>query len=155
VPSILEPPGLERENGKRPDGLTQIPWKDGKLAVWDVTCVDTMAISYVVGSMTTAGWAAENAERKKTQKYRQLVEGRFVFCPLAFETFGPWGPECQKFFTKVGKMITERTGELRASEFLRQRISIEIQRGNAACILSTHQNGRNLDEVYYILNLKR
>jgi hypothetical protein len=155
VPSILEPPGLERENGKRPDGLTQIPWKNGKHLVWDVTCVDTMAMSYIVGSMNSAGSAAAEAEKKKTRKYQQLVAGRFIFCPVAFETFGPWGPECKVFLTNVGKMIAERTGEMRASEFLRQRISIEIQRGNAACVLKTHQSGRNLDEVYYVLNSKR
>jgi len=29
VPSILEPPGLIRCDGKRPDGATQIPWTNG------------------------------------------------------------------------------------------------------------------------------
>ena len=47
VPSIREPPGLDRRDGKRPDGLTQYTWKNGKCMVWDVTCVDTVNDSYI------------------------------------------------------------------------------------------------------------
>ena len=35
VPSRLEPPGLFRLDGKRPDGVSVVPWKNGKLLVWD------------------------------------------------------------------------------------------------------------------------
>ena len=37
VPSTKEPPGLFRADGKRPDGVTQIPWEAGKCLAWDVT----------------------------------------------------------------------------------------------------------------------
>ena len=36
VPSILEPYGLTRTDGKRPDGITLAPWEEGKQLVWDV-----------------------------------------------------------------------------------------------------------------------
>ena len=39
VPSILEPKGLTRSDGKRPDGINLAPWDEGKQLVWDVTCV--------------------------------------------------------------------------------------------------------------------
>ena len=39
VPSSKEPQGLCRSDGKRPDGLTLIPWQIGKSLVWDVTVV--------------------------------------------------------------------------------------------------------------------
>ena len=45
VPSHLEPVGLSRDDGKRPDGATLIPWKQGKCLVWDFTCVNTIARS--------------------------------------------------------------------------------------------------------------
>ena len=41
VTSVLEPVGLDRGDGKRPDGLTVFPWEFGKALVWDVTVVDT------------------------------------------------------------------------------------------------------------------
>ena len=46
VPSKLEPSGLYRCDGKRPDGASIVPWKSGKALVWDFTCTDTLALSY-------------------------------------------------------------------------------------------------------------
>ena len=41
IPAVKEPSGLLRTDGKRPDGVTLIPWKDGRCVTWDVTVVDT------------------------------------------------------------------------------------------------------------------
>ena len=41
ISSQLEPTGLMRLDGKRPDGVTLAPWKSGRLLVWDATCLDT------------------------------------------------------------------------------------------------------------------
>ena len=43
VPFVKEPAGLCRTDGKRPDGMTLIPWKAGKPVVWDVTTICTTA----------------------------------------------------------------------------------------------------------------
>jgi hypothetical protein len=41
VNSTLEPNGLSRDyDGKRPDGMTLVPWNKGQPLVWDVTVVD-------------------------------------------------------------------------------------------------------------------
>jgi hypothetical protein len=123
--------------------------------VWDVTCVDTLADCHIIGSITSVGSVAAGAERKMTINFRNLVEGRFIFSPLAFETFGPWGPESKALIWTIGQKITEKTGNERATEFLRQRISIEIQQENAASILNTYSDTRGLDEIFYVLNVKR
>jgi hypothetical protein len=34
--------------GKRPDGMTLVPWIKGQPLVWDVTILDTLADSYVL-----------------------------------------------------------------------------------------------------------
>jgi len=39
LPSIKEPSGLVRQDGKRPDGLALFPWQGGKSLTWDVTVV--------------------------------------------------------------------------------------------------------------------
>src|SRR6218665_931862 len=65
IPSIKEPPGLTRTDGRRPDGLTMIPWRAGRHLVWDVTVVDTLAPSYVQASATMAGSAADIPPRGK------------------------------------------------------------------------------------------
>ena len=41
--AIREPPGVNRGDGKRPDGMTMVPWSHGKPLVWDVTVVDSVA----------------------------------------------------------------------------------------------------------------
>ena len=45
ISSRLEPSGLYRADGNRPDGVTLIPWSKGKFLVWDATCVDTFCDS--------------------------------------------------------------------------------------------------------------
>ena len=45
VPSTKEQAGLLRGDGKRPDGLTLVPWQSGRSLTWDVTVVDTLANS--------------------------------------------------------------------------------------------------------------
>lgn len=41
IPYIREPLGCCRADGKKPDGLTLIPYKQGRSLVWDFTCCDT------------------------------------------------------------------------------------------------------------------
>ena len=58
IPSRLEPSGLYRSDGKRPDGVFVVPWKGGKLLLWDATCPDTFAPSYSTLASTEAGMVA-------------------------------------------------------------------------------------------------
>jgi hypothetical protein len=61
VNSTLEPNGLSGDDGKRPDGMTLVPWNKGQPLVWDVTVVDTLADSYVLKTSEVSGLAAEMA----------------------------------------------------------------------------------------------
>ena len=65
VPVTKEPQGLTRSNGKRPNGLTLIPWSGGKAVAWDVTVASTCAASYVQLSESITGSAAESAALRK------------------------------------------------------------------------------------------
>ena len=38
----LEPTGLDRSDGKHPDGITMVPWKNGNLLVWVATVLTPM-----------------------------------------------------------------------------------------------------------------
>jgi len=67
-----EPPGLARQDGKRPDGLTLIQWQGGKSLAWDVTVVSTLAQSYVDRAATGMGMVAELADKRKLIKYSNL-----------------------------------------------------------------------------------
>ena len=72
---------------------------------------------------------------------------------MAVETLGALGDEASGFIRELGRRIMLFTGEKRATEFLLQRISVAIQRGNAAGILGTldsQTDGQTFDAVYYI-----
>ncbi|KAI5743815.1 hypothetical protein M8J77_022482 [Diaphorina citri] len=56
IPAQLEPVGLSRSDGKRPDGATVIPWSMGQSLVWDFTCRDTLANSYINQTKKEAGF---------------------------------------------------------------------------------------------------
>jgi len=45
--SRLEPRGRARDDGKRPNGVTSMPWKNSRCLIWDVTCPDTLAARYL------------------------------------------------------------------------------------------------------------
>ena len=88
--SRLEPTGLSRSDNKRPDRVTLVPWRSGRLLVWDATCPDTFAPSHLPSATREAGAVAALAERSK-QVYAALNQ-QYNFTPVPIETAGPFGP---------------------------------------------------------------
>ena len=148
VPSQLEPSGLSRNDGKRPDGATIVPFHKGQCLVWDFTCVNTVAASHVKSAALRAGSPSEAAEEKKRKKYETLSK-HYNFTPVAVETLGPWGPEAISFVSEIGRRLSTATGDPRSTAFLRQKISLAVQRGNAACIKQSLPAGREFEEIFY------
>jgi len=66
VPAVKEPSGLNRQDGKRPDELSLIPWQSGKPLLWDVTVVSTLGRSYVDTAATGAGLVVDQAADRNT-----------------------------------------------------------------------------------------
>ena len=147
--SVLEPVGLDRGDGKRPGGITIFRWKYGKALVWDVTVVDTLAQSYVAATSQLSGATADAAEARKSGKYETL-EQQFFVQPIGFETMGSWGAGARAFLTDVGSRVKQATGNPRAMEFLRQRVSIEIQRGNTASVMGTVDNAKDWSALFLL-----
>ena len=149
VPAIREPPGLVRSDFKRPDGLTLYPWSQGKSLVWDFTCSDTLAPSYVATTSTEAGKAAAQAERRKLGHYDEL-SSNYIVMPVAVETMGSWGQMGLKFVKDLGSRIADATGERRSTSFLFQSLGMAIQRGNAISVTGTVPNMKSLHELFYL-----
>lgn len=153
TPAIREPLGCSRSDGKRPDGQTLVPWKDGKCLVWDFTCVDTLAQSYLNQTSKKSGSAASVAEVRKISKYQNL-EQTYLFVPIAIETLGTWGTAAKKIISLLGHKISTACFDARSTTFLKQRISVAIQRGNAAAVLGTlPSNDMDLDSFFLFIYL--
>ncbi len=149
VPCIREPPGCSRPDGKKPDGLTLVPWEKGKSLLWDYTCRDTFARSYVHKTTHEPGYAAKKAEEDKKIHYKDLMD-QFIFVPVATETSGIFGSEGLALLKKIGSKISNVTQEKRSTSYLFQRIAVAIQRGNVASIMGTIPPTKNLSEIFYL-----
>ena len=135
LPSVLEPPGFDRGDGSRPDGITVFPFSGGRSLVWDCTCVDTFAGVHLNRSAMEAGIAANNAEERKRRKYAALAEAH-QFEQFAVETVGVYGEFTGAILRAIGRRLVGATGEPREANWFRQNLAIAVQRGNAFSILS-------------------
>ena len=125
--------GLFRTDGKRPDGVTLVPWQSGKSLCWDVTVTCPLSESYIDRASLEAGAAAEMAATRKEEKYVD-PGARCIFEPIAVETLGVFNASSRHLLDDLGRRISEITGEARETSFLYQRISILVQRFNAVLL---------------------
>ena len=111
-----------------------------------------MAPSHLNIAVNGPGVVANEAEDKKRAKYA-CMSSTFHFVPIAVETLGSLGEDADNFIHELGRRVKIVTGERRATEFLLQRLSVAIQRGNAASVMGTvdwQTINNNLDAVYYL-----
>jgi len=50
--------------------------------------------------------------------------------------FGAWGSSARSVVRQIGSRVMEQTGDCRATQFLIQKISIDVQHGNAAAVMA-------------------
>jgi hypothetical protein len=144
IPATKEPAGLLRTDGKRPDGMTMVPWREGRCLVWDVTVADTTAASYLASTSVSAGSAAELAASRKESKYVDLSQ-HYEFVPVAIETHGSFSASALSFLKELGRRLTVETSDIRETSFLFQRISIALQQFNAVCLMNTFNDATAVD----------
>ena len=99
--------------------------------------------------MLGPGAVANDAESRKSSKYRSLA-ALYSLTPIAVESMGPLGQEATIFFHELGRRIEATTAEPRSLQYLLQRLSVTVQRGNAACIIGTVSSSGGLDDLFYI-----
>ena len=109
-------------------------YKHGKALCWDCTCVDTFASTHVNESVVRTGSAANVAETVKRSKYRSLTD-RYQFEAVVIETAGTYSKGTNNIVREIGRRLTEATGDQRETFWFMQRLSLAVQRGNAASIL--------------------
>ena len=83
-----------------------------------------------------AGKVAAAAEERKASKYAHLDQA-YRFVPVAIETLGAFGPKTLAFVRELGRRIRQETGDKMETSYLMQRLSVAIQRGNAAAVLGS------------------
>ena len=87
-------------------------------------CILSLRHTLIEHSAVTPGAAANAVEDGKRRKYAALTV-RFRFEPVALETAGVFG-----------RRMSEVTGDCRETYWLELRKGLDVQRGNALCILA-------------------
>ena len=77
-----KPNGLLISDKERPDGLTLLPWQEGKPLVWEVTIISPLAVSYISGYILHA--TAELAASRMCAYNANLLNS-YIFQPIAFK----------------------------------------------------------------------
>jgi hypothetical protein len=81
-------------------------------------------------------------------KYSSIISSNYIFKGLAFETLGPWCKETIDFINVIGDRLIAESGDSKSKKFLFERISLAIQRGNAASIRGTFPDSALLSEIF-------
>ncbi|ESN90537.1 hypothetical protein HELRODRAFT_166211 [Helobdella robusta] len=135
IPVIKEPMGLIEEGAFRPDGYTITPWAQGRSLAWDVTLPHTMADRYIGYTSVEAGTAALKASDFKNEKYVSLNNLSKIFQPICIETFGPTDKHTSLFINELTRKIVNITGDPNEGNYLKQTLSLLLQKFNSFCIL--------------------
>ena len=136
VPNRREPGHLLLADGKRPDGVTLVPYSRGRCVIWDACVRHTLAASYIGRTAKEVGAAASEAERAKLRKYATFAN-TYTVVPLAFETLGSLGASTNEFLDELASRIRMERGNRRAGEYFLQHLSLSLQRGNALAVLGS------------------
>ena len=101
--------------------------------MWDATCLDTFAPSHLPSAPERqAQWQPWLSGTSR--KYAALNQ-HHIFTPVAIETAGPFGPETFTFLRELGYRLKQATGEAKSFSYLRQRLFVVVQWGNAAAVM--------------------
>jgi hypothetical protein len=85
---------------------------------------------------------------KSIWRLNKYVVSNYIFKGLAFETLGPWCKETIDFINVIGDRLIAESGDSKSKKFLFERISLAIQRGNAASIRGTFPDSALLSEIF-------
>ena len=141
--------GLIPGTAARPADVFLRSWDQGKDAALDVTVITPMQSAVVDREAQESGYALQYAwDRKMRNAFAACDAQRISFIPLPVETFGGWHPIAERQISRLGRELAHLPANVSqdsASKHLFQRLSLSIQKGNAALILSRSTNIHHFD----------
>jgi len=119
VPVPKEPVGLVRQDGKRPDGLAQIPFEGGRSLTWDVTVVCTLHHGWLLHWSCRAGsWlCGGDGSLSQGGEIHHFAESLW-FSAIAVETMGSINESATSSLYDMGRRMSLVSGEDREPQFL-------------------------------------
>ena len=131
--------GLVSGSEARPADVFIPAWDKGKDSALDVTVISPLQLNLVDRSAQNHNVALDTAFRRKmASAFQDCANVDVSFFPLAVETFGGWHPVAVTHLTRIGRALARQTNaqESLTIKHLVQRLSVSLQKANAAMILS-------------------
>ena len=141
--------GLIPGTAARPADVFLRSWDRGKDAALDVTVITPLQSAVVDREAQESGYALQYAwDRKMRNAFAACDAQRISFIPLPVETFGGLHPIAERQISRLGRELARSPANVSqdsASKHLFQRLSLSIQKGNAALILSRSTDIHHFD----------
>ena len=122
----------------RPADVFIPTWTNGKKLAFDISVVSPTqdAILHRAAKFPAAAIEMRKAS-KNHQHFDHCRAQGIAFCPIVVETFGGWDSEALKLLKDLARQGARRWGKTNTDEikFLFQRLSVSLQRGNAALLI--------------------
>jgi hypothetical protein len=125
--------------GRRPADILIPNWSRGQDTALDVTVINPLQEATVVGASVTAGHALTVAHDRKVRAVAESCRQEGIaFIPMAAESLGGWHKVAEQEIKKLTAALARQQGaeEKETSSHLFQKLSILLQRGNAALFLN-------------------
>ena len=131
-------PGLIPGSLSRPADIYIQNWVDGRKVAFDVSVTSPTQEAVLFQAAEHPGHAIEARKRAKNRAHFDHCRSQGIFFqPLVVETFGGWCADALTFLKELGRQDARRWGKDPALEikYFFQRLSVALQRGNAALII--------------------
>ena len=124
LPSRLEPTGLFRSDSKRPDGITLVPWR----------------LLPAQTHLLPPTYQGPPVRQVQWQPLLSEASMRSTWTSINATSSHPWlsrwqVPLGQKPSRELGCCLKQANGETKSFSYLQQRLSVAVQRGNAATVM--------------------
>ena len=133
-----EMPGLIPRSQSRPADVYVENWIDGGKVAFDISVVSPTQNAIILRAAETPAAAIEMRKSSKIRDHFSDCRAQGIaFKPLVVESFGGWDVDAVKLLKKLGRHSARRWGKNDALEikYFFQRLSIALQRGNAALLV--------------------
>ena len=128
-----EPNGLSRSDGKRPEGLNLVPWKEGKPLPWDTTVVCTVVDSCSVCERFSQRRARRRRRRHSVRRPSMRLRWEPIFLSrLLWNRWGLW--KKRLLFWPSWVTGSRHCLEIVVRLALFQRVSVLVQRLNSVLL---------------------
>ena len=134
-----EMPGLVPTSQSRPADVYVGNWIDGQKMAFDVSVVSPTQDAILHRAVDSAAAAIDMRKSSKKHAHFDNCHSQGIFFqPLVVETFGGWDKDAVQFLKDIARLDARRWGKNDAIEIKQffQRLSIVLQRGNAALLIN-------------------